>query len=83
MGPDQGAEFVSLPFPPCKIYPEELENGCGAREDICIQKKNVQELCVCCACVCACTYTCKEAYVNKSRGRAVTMILHEIANMTM
>ena len=38
---------------------------------------------MCCACVCACTYTCKGEYVNKSRGKAVTMILNEMANMTM
>ena len=47
------------------------------------KKTNVQELCVCCACVCACKYTFKGAYVNESRGKAVTMILHEMANMTM
>ena len=45
------------------------------------KNNNVPELCVCCACVCACTYTCMGAYMNKSRGRAVTMILYEIANM--
>ena len=43
--------------------------------------KNVQDLCVCCACVCVCTYTCMGAHMNKSRGRAVTMILYEIVNM--
>ena len=58
--------------------------GSFKRERIYVyQKKNVQELCMYCACVCACTHTCKGAYVNKSRGKAVTMILNEMANMTM
>lgn len=38
-------------------------------------------VCVSCVCVCVCTYTCMGAHMNKSRGRAVTIILYEIVNM--